>query len=119
MQQNLIQALLFLDSEQIGAKRRKKVPHFEQFEKTLSSSAMQTNDPGIAASLTAEGSNAANLPFFLNPLLNPVPFSSFYASPFSSFPSYGSLNLATMAGESEQSQLQPPGEEGPSTSGIP
>ncbi|XP_028414852.1 nuclear factor NF-kappa-B p105 subunit-like [Dendronephthya gigantea] len=116
------------DPEQIGAKRRKKIPRgFSEFE-TTSSSGMQGSDPGAGPS-TAEGS-ASGFPMYNPALFNPNFLSSFLSSGtgfpavpmpslFAGYPSF-SGGLSGMGGGADGSQQQPlqPSDQDPSTSNI-
>jgi hypothetical protein len=116
-------SIYFPDSEQIGAKRRKKVHHFgEQFESSSSTGGQQGSDPGAGPS-GVEAAGGAGLSFpgqFMSPWLPPFAGMSFQGlfPGMSNFGSFGAAGgFGSIGSDSGQAQYQAPDQE-PSTSDM-
>ena len=107
------------DSEQIGAKRRKRVHHFgEQLEQASSSSMQQDNDPGAGPSgvdtLGAAGFPTLN-PFMASPWLHGMPIPGLFGLP--NIGSLGAGGFGSVGSDGGQIQYQTPDQE-PSASNL-
>ena len=122
---NLVKYAIFLDAEQIGAKRRKKVPHFSEIEQTVTSTA-QGSDPGAGPSRSEASTNPAA---FLNPLIfspylaggTPFPglgFPPLFSGGFNPSGSFASGTSFGGVGGGAASVPFPTGDEEPSTSNL-
>ena len=111
----------FADPERIGAKRRKKVPHFGDFEQTTSKT-NQGSDPGAGPSSVDPMSASAQ---FFNPLLFPylntaaagMPFPGLFPG-FPAGATFPAGNLPGVGATDGNQALFQSGEQEPSSSNM-